>query len=177
MFDSGIRCRNRVVAGVEIAVGSGGKTAVDTVPAHFMRYPTQAGREALAARLDLTIDPYSQDWEWEVAKPKHFPSWLSLYKEVALTDDERFSLMEMLVQCVNDMNPPYTPPEQVERSPEWQAVADLLRLRPRLHASTIAYWSVFGEEWPEGQFQVSTPMRQVWADVRPTLDEPIAASS
>lgn len=37
------------------------------------RYPTRVGREALAARLGLTIDPFSQDWEWEVAEPAWFP--------------------------------------------------------------------------------------------------------
>jgi hypothetical protein len=139
-----------------------------------MRYPTNAGREALAARFGLAIDPYPQDWEWEVASPKHFPAWLALYEEAALTDDERFSLMEMLVQCVDEMCPAYSPSEQVEQRPEWQAVAALLRARPRLHASTIAYWSVFGGEGPEEQFAVSAPMRRVWADVQQALAEPPA---
>jgi hypothetical protein len=149
--------------------------AVDKVPEHLRRYPTKAGREALAARLGLTIDPYSQDWEWEVPEPRDFPTLLALYKDAALTDDERFSLMEMLVQCVEEVCPMYTPPEQVEQRPEWQAVAALLRARPHLHASTIAYWSVFGRERPDGQFVVSTPMRRVWADVQQALADPSAA--
>jgi hypothetical protein len=148
---------------------------VDEVPYHLRRYPTKAGREALAARLGLTIDPYSQDWEWEVARAEHFPAWLAIYKEATLTDDERFSLMEMLVQCVDEMCPAYTPPEQVEQRPEWRAVAALLRARPHLHASTIAYWSVFGGEWPDGQFVVSTPMRRVWVGVQKALAEPDAS--
>jgi len=138
-----------------------------------MRYPTRAGREALAARLGLAIDPYSQDWEWEVAGPEHFPAWLALYQEAELNDDERFSLMEMLIQCVEEMCPMHSPPEQVESMSQWQAVAVLLRARPRLHASTIAYWSVFGGEWPEGQFSVSAPMRRVWADVQEALAGPL----
>jgi hypothetical protein len=144
---------------------------VDEVPDHLRRYPTKAGRAALARRLALTIDPFAQDWEWQVAKPEQFSAWLDVYNNAALTDDERFSLMEMLVQCVDDMFLPYTPPEKVEQRSEWQAVATLLRARPRLHASTIAYWSVFGGEWPEGQFTVSTPMRRVWGDVQPILAE------
>jgi hypothetical protein len=145
---------------------------VDEVPDYLRRYPTKAGREALAARLGLKIDPYSQDWEWEVAKPEHFWTWLALYRHAALTDDERFSLMEMLVQCVNEICPLYTPPDQVAQRPEWQALAALLRTRPRLHASTIAYWSVFGGEWPEGQFTISTAMRRVWQDIQHSLAEP-----
>lgn len=144
---------------------------MDEAPEHLKRYPTRAGREALAARLGLSIDPHSQDWEWEVAKAEYFPTWLALYKDVTLTDNERFSLMEMLIQCVDEMFPAHTPPEQVAQRPEWQAVAALLRARSHLHASTIAYWSVFGGEWPDGQFVVSTPMRRVWADVQQTLAE------
>jgi hypothetical protein len=142
---------------------------VEEVPDNLKRYPTRAGRQALAARLGLAIDPYSQDWEWEVAAPEHFQQWLTVYREVRLTDDERFSLMEMLVQCVEHLSQAPGSPEQVEDRPEWQAVADLLRERPRLHASTIAYWSVFGAEDPEEQFRVSVPMRQVWAEVQPAF--------
>jgi len=141
------------------------------VPEHLRRYPTKTGRAALAHRLGLTIHPDSQDWEWEVATPDRFPALLALYKEGGLTDDERFSLMEMLVRCVDEMSPAYTLPEEVEQRSEWQAVADLLRAHPRLHASTIEYWSVFGGEWPEGQFAVSTGMRRVWAEVQPRLAE------
>src|SRR5262245_26865033 len=68
------------------------------------RYPTRAGRVALAARLNLTIDPYSQDWEYEVAKPEWFPEWLAVYRDDSLSDDERFSLMEMLIQCVESLS-------------------------------------------------------------------------
>jgi hypothetical protein len=142
---------------------------VDDVPDHLRRYPTRAGRQALAARLGRSIDPFSQDWEWEVAEEKHFPSYLALYKDATLTDDERFSLMEIMLQCVNEIFPAGSLPEDIEQRPEWQAVAALLRARPDLHASTVAYWSVFGGEWPDGQFVISTPMRRIWAEMQQTL--------
>jgi hypothetical protein len=142
------------------------------VPEHLKRYPTQAGREALAARLGLTIDRNAQDWEWEVAGPEHFQRWLAVYRDAPLTDDERFCLMEMLIQCVEDMVPKDEPPEVVEQRPEWQAVAELLRTRPRLHASTIWYWSDFGMADSGVTFLVSVPMRRVWAAVEPTLASP-----
>lgn len=135
------------------------------VPQHLARYPTKVGREVLAARLGMTTDTISQDWEWAVAAPEHFQRWLAVYQDVPLTDDERFSLMEMLIQCVEDKAPVYGPREQVEELSEWQAVAALLRACPRLHASTICYWSVFGHDDPEEQFRVSVPMRRVWAEV------------
>lgn len=129
------------------------------------RQPTRAGREALAARLGLAIDPSSQDWEWEVADPARFPEWLGVLRRDPLTDDERFSLMEMLVQCVEDLCSDLAPVGGAEAMPEWRAIAAELRDRPRLHASTIAYWSVLGEIDPEGLFRVSGAMRRVWADV------------
>ena len=142
---------------------------MDELPEHLKRYPTRAGQDALAARLGLTIDPHSQDWEWEIARPEKFDEWLAVYHSEPLSDDERFSLMEMLIQCVDDAVPTYGPPEEVEELPQWQAVAALLRERPQLHASSIAYWSVLGHDNPEEQFRVSVPMRQVWAAVQPTL--------
>jgi hypothetical protein len=129
------------------------------------RYPTRAGREALAARLGLAIDPYSQDWEWEVADPQHFSRWLQVYQDPTLTDDERFSLMEMLVQCVEQLGRRCRAEEEIRRLPEWQALAQLLRANAPLHAITIRYWSVLGADDPEHCFSVSVPMREVWADV------------
>ena len=145
---------------------------LDEVPDYVRRYPTRAGREALAAHLGLTINPFSQDWEWEVAKPENFARWLALYRQEPLTDDERFSLMEMLVQCVEELAPVHGPREQVDSLVEWQAVAALLRANPWLHGSTIGYWSVFGQDDPEGQFRVSQSMRRVWADVQQINAEP-----
>jgi hypothetical protein len=128
---------------------------MDEVPSHLIRYPTRAGRESLAARLGLTIDPHMQDWEWQIADARHFQEWLAIYRDAPLTDDERFSLMEMLVQCVEDAHSKAGSHWPGEQSLQWQAVAALLRQRPRLHASTIAYWSVFGADEPDHQFRTS----------------------
>jgi hypothetical protein len=119
----------------------------------------------------LTIDPHSQDWEWEVAAPGQFDRWLAVYGSTALTDAERFSLMEMLVQCVEEMASAHGSGGQVEELPEWQALAAVLRANPRLHASTICYWSVLGRDETDEQFRVSVPMRRVWADVQRLIAE------
>lgn len=144
---------------------------MDEVPEHLVRYPTRAGQDALAARLGLTIDPNDQDWEWQVADAARFDEWLSIYRDDSLSDDERFSLMEMLIQCVEDMVPLRGPPSEVEELPQWSAVEALLRARPQLHASTLEYWSVFEGENSEEMFRVSEPMRKVWAAVRPLFGE------
>lgn len=139
---------------------------MDEVPEHLRRYPSRAGREGLAARLGMTIDPRSQDWEWEVAAPEHFQRWLTMYQSAPLTDEERVSLMEVLMQCVEDMALTHGLAGRVEQMPQWQALATLLRANPGLHASTIHYWSVLGHDEPDKLFRVSVPMRRVWADIQ-----------
>jgi len=141
------------------------------VPDHLRRYPTQAARRSLAARLGLPFDSTMQDWEWEVAAARHFPAWLALYERGELSDDERFSLMEMLVQCVEDMAWQECTPDPSASSREWQAVAALLRANWHLHASTIWYWSVFDYEEPNEVFRVSRAMRQVWQETQSSIGD------
>jgi len=136
------------------------------IPEHLVRYPTRAGQEALAARLHLFIDPSFQDWEWMIADSSRFEEWIAVYQDESLSDDERFSLMEILIQCVEDMCLGDKPAEQL---PEWQAVAALLLANGRLHASTICYWSALGHDDPEEQFHVSAPMRRVWDKIQQSL--------
>jgi hypothetical protein len=132
----------------------------------MMKFPSCAGREALAARLCLPIDPLSQDWEWEVADTRRFQEWISVYQNEALSDDERFSLMEILIQCIEDMR---QGDKLAEQLPEWQAVVTLLLKNCQLHASSIFYWSAFGHDDPDEQFRISVPMRQVWAKIEQSL--------
>ena len=138
------------------------------VPEHLKRYPTKAGREALASRLGLSIDPYSQDWEWEIADADRFPEFLDAYRGDELSDDEQFSLMEILVQCVEDKCGWEMPADQVEELPEWRTVSALLRANPRLHASTIHYWSLSYYEGKAG-FRVTEAMRRLCAEVQSSL--------
>ena len=139
------------------------------VPVHLRRYPTEAARRSLAARLDLPYDGYMQDWEWEVAGPRFFPSFLSAYRDGGLDEDERFCLMACLVQSVADMSPPHDRPPA-----EWEAVAALLRGNPRLHAMTIAYWSEMDEAngWEWGA--VGEAMEQLWNEVQALLSGRLA---
>lgn len=139
------------------------------VPEPLRRYPTNEGRRDLAARLGLTVDPRAQDWEWQVADHEAFETLLVLYRSEQLSDDERFSLMEMLIQCVEEMIWERRPPSGVEEMPQWQAVNALLRANPRLHVSSIAYWSGFGHDNPDVSFRVSASMRLVWASVESSL--------
>jgi hypothetical protein len=96
-----------------------------------------------------------QDWEWEVADASRFAEFLNLYRAAELSDDERFSLMEMLVQCVEDLE------EHSLGMSAWSQIEPLLLQKLELHHSTVVYWACSAEVDPEAQFLVSPYMRAV----------------
>lgn len=111
-------------------------------------------------------EPDNQDWEWQVSKPQCFGEWLTVYKSDSISDDERFSLMEMLIDCVEWLASEELARQDVESLLEWQEVTELLLANPRLHASTIEYWAVFDRNNPKEIFRVTHPMRKVWEAVK-----------
>lgn len=128
--------------------------------ASSIRHPTSAARQALAARFALPCTSDMQDLEWAVASADRFAEFLETYRTADLTDDERFSLMEILVQCVEEFE------SQSSDATAWQAVAPLLLSRPELHSTTIAYWAQPDETGPIAFFNVTPAMRQIWRAIR-----------
>ena len=120
------------------------------------RYPSSEARQSLAERLALPWSDAMQDWEWEVADAARVDEWLRLYASGDLSEDERFSLMEMLVQCVEDSS-------DDRRSAMWLAIEPHLREQRAIHRTTIEYWARVDEENPEAQFHVSAGMRTLLA--------------
>ena len=77
-----------------------------------------------------------------MADPSRFGEFLDVYVSGPLDGDERFALMEVLIQCIEDMDLP-----SVESSPQWNSVAGLLRAhagRPRT-SSKYRNWFVRSE--------------------------------
>jgi len=122
-------------------------------------YPNTAARMSLAARLDLPYSDSMQDWEYEVAQPERLTELLSVYASAELSDDERFSLMRMLVQCVEEIEP------DGAYEAAWSATEPLLAASPELHRSTIAYWAQLGPTDSEELFRVSPGMRKLWSSI------------
>jgi len=118
--------------------------------------PSIAARLALAARFGLPYADQMQDWEWEVADAGRFDEFLGVYRDFNLLDEQRVSLMEMLVQCVEEIE------SASDFSASWSAIEPLLVARAVLHRPTIAYWSCPSEAAPEDCFRVSPFMRRLW---------------
>lgn len=121
------------------------------------RFPTTSARQLLAGRFNLPYSDQMQDWEYEVADPERFNEFLAAYQSGELTEDERFSLMEVLVQCVED-----TETEGIYEI-AWSSIEPLLVANFRIHRSTVAYWAQLVETDPESFFRVSIAMRRLWS--------------
>lgn len=121
-----------------------------------LRAPTYAARKELATRFALPFAEDMQDWEWEVADAERFDEFIDAYRSENLNDDERFSLMELLIQCTEDMGP------QSSYDAVWSTIEPLLLSRPDIHRSTVAYWACLHEAEPTARFRASENMHRVW---------------
>lgn len=124
-------------------------------PTSDMFLPRSGARRALAKRLGLHYDDAMQDWEREVADAERFDDLLRVYSRDDLSSDELGSLMEMLIQCAEDLHGTPAGPAA------WSAIEPWLISRRALHGGTIAYWAREDESEPESLFGVSGAMRRV----------------
>ncbi len=91
-----------------------------------------------------------QDWEWEVADSARLVEFLAAYSNPVLSAEERFSLMEILIQCVED----------AKSLSAWSEIEPLVHASSILHASTIEYRSCLEAGSPVQSFWVAPLMRQ-----------------
>lgn len=124
-----------------------------------MFIPSTPARKAFAVRFGLPYSDGMQDWEWEVADAHRFGEFLSANVTAALPDEQRSSLMEMLIQCVEEMGEP------VEFESSWSAIEPHLVARAVLHRPTIAYWATLDEADADAGFRVTPAMRRVWGAI------------
>jgi len=99
------------------------------------RQPTRAVINNLAARFGFEIHDCMQDWEWEVSDPDRIEEFLDAYASGDLGDDERFTLMETILESLEESG------RQPESDSLWAMALENLETHIRLHASTVLYWS------------------------------------
>ena len=121
------------------------------------RWSNNSARKSLASRLSLPYFEHMQDWEWEVADSQRFAEFLTTYDLDVLSEDERFSLMEIMVQCVEDMD------TDLMRDTAWNAIGPLLRAS--LHDSTVRYWACIDVVDPISHFRVTPFMRNLLLNI------------
>ena len=100
-----------------------------------MRHPTEFAIQSLAKRFNLPNTPTMQDWEYEVADSNRISEFLQAYVEEQFNEDEKFVLMEILIQSFADSD------RDLTQDIDWQCLLNLLEKNIALHATTICYWS------------------------------------
>lgn len=125
-------------------------------------HPTTDARRALAARLSLPYSDSMQDWEWEIADSSRLAEFVAVYEREPLNAMEQFSLMEIIVQCAEDLA------ESPQGASAWSDVERLIYVRPDLHLATVRYWACLEADEPEQAFRVAPKMRELWAAISPS---------
>jgi hypothetical protein len=126
-----------------------------SVPEHLWRFPTRAAIDSLAKRFGFPNTATMQDWEWEVADPARIEQFLAVYQGGELCEDERFTLMETILQSFEDL------PEPLEYDPRWIVALDLLDTNIQLHIYSVWYWSDVENENGEDSWRVTPQLRKL----------------
>jgi len=129
-----------------------------SIPEHLWRYPTKEAIQSLARRLNLPYDSFMQDWQWEVADPNRIDEFLKTYKSGDLTDDERFTLMETILESFESFEGEFL------THPSWNQVLKLLGSNVDLHIYSVWYWSDLEAESNEDTWRIAPYMRKIFAN-------------
>ena len=120
------------------------------------RFSTRDAIDLLAATFGLPNEPWMQDWEIQVADPSRIDDFLAVYESESLSEDCRFSLMQILLQCFEDL------PHRPESDPRWPRLIRCLRMDSGIHDSTIEYWTGIESEKLGDAWRVSKPLRNIF---------------
>lgn len=119
---------------------------------------------SLAKRLDVPNLPSMQDWEWEIADSTRIDEYLSLYRDGGLSDDERFTLMETILQAFEELA------AELASDSRWSDVLGILDRHIELHAYSVWYWADIDNELEEDCWRVTPYLRRLVAKHAPRLN-------
>ena len=122
-----------------------------------LRCPTKKSIEKLSVILSVPNTPQMQDWEWEIADSKKLNDYISIYNKDHMTNDDRFTIMETILQAVEcRIIDNGVPPRS------WIKIKKILEKNKELHKDSIYYWSDI--EWSlhrNASFKVSRYLRDI----------------
>jgi len=128
------------------------------IPEHLWRFPTSQARESLATRFNLPYNSQMQDWEYEISDTSRISEFLASYKSDILTDDEKFSLMEIIVDSFSNLE------EEISNDIRWKSTLQLIKKNLDIHIYSVWYWSNFEE--PHEFHYVSRYMKEIRENFR-----------
>ena len=124
-----------------------------SVPEKFWRFPTGEAIASLVERFNFPYSSDMQDWEWEVADPNRIEEFVAAYTSGELNEDERFVLMETIIQSFEDLC------SSLDDNKKWHEVVELLESNLDLHIYSVWYWSDDENESLRDSWYVAPYMR------------------
>lgn len=109
---------------------------------------------ALAEMFNYEICRNDQEWTYTISEPERIDDYLNAYNSLG-TIEAKFSLMEMIIQSVNDQ-----PKEKFKMY--WERLIPILEIDFELNKPTIYYWCSWMNESLEDCFRISKEMREYW---------------
>ena len=113
--------------------------------------PDNDSRKSLAQRLDLEYSDSMQDWEYEVSDYIRMDDFLAEYDNLKTTDTEKQSLMEIMLDSLNDS---LLDRELSVFNSKFTAIVERLIKYFDLHKSSISYWK-------ENDFLISSKLSAI----------------
>ncbi|TQF14692.1 hypothetical protein FJV41_17340 [Myxococcus llanfairpwllgwyngyllgogerychwyrndrobwllllantysiliogogogochensis] len=116
----------------------------------------QASIDKLTAALDLPANGQEQDWEIELADPSRVDEFLTAYRSLPLSPDDKVALMALILASVDRRLD-----SGIGVPTEWTQIVELLRADRDLHRASLEYWTCEGDDDPDSWFQLTPLVRSV----------------
>jgi len=121
-----------------------------------MRHPTRAAIDKFNGLLGLVEEAHTQDWEIECADPYRVDEFVNCYRINAKNDDERFTLMALILGSFEEYHGLSTPNDST-----WEAIKFILEEEKVLHKDHIEYYSCRETDDEEEWFPITTLIRSI----------------
>ena len=103
-----------------------------------MFIPNARAQQSLASKLNLKFDNSTQDWEYEVADKTRLQDFIDEYEKSKTSDDEMSSLMEIILDSLNDLLVQNGHTAEFKKHLAWVKN----RLPKEIHADSLIYWKM-----------------------------------
>ncbi|MCR9141059.1 MAG: hypothetical protein NXI24_02220 [bacterium] len=121
-----------------------------------MRHPTRAAIDRFNSEFRLTEDPHMQDWEIECANPERVEEFTRYYVENNLDDDEKFTLMALILGSFEEYCESASPAEGL-----WRRIKNLLIQDHEIQKTHIVYYQCRESNDEAEFFSISKRMREI----------------
>lgn len=121
-----------------------------------MRHPTRKAMDKFNHLLGLNELPYMQDWEIECADPNRVTEFIHCYDENAVTDEEKFTLMALILGSYEEYHSLKGPVLK-----DWQSIKARLRGDLAIHCDHIVYYGCPETENEDEWFPITQQIREL----------------